>query len=114
MDASHLEQLLKEPEGQLLEFKRQWYELSSGRGKAEFARDVLAMANGLDSGQVGYIIIGREDPAPGGHPKVLHPWPGQNPPPSGGGNGARYVTAMRLGAQPWRLLRGASSSCLRT
>ncbi len=26
---------------------------------------------------------------PGGHLKVLHPWPGQNPPPEGGGNSGR-------------------------
>ena len=28
-------------------------------------------------------------PRPGGHLKVLHPWPGQNPPPEGGGNSGR-------------------------
>jgi hypothetical protein len=29
----------------LLEYKRQWYDLSSKQGKAEFVKDVLAMAN---------------------------------------------------------------------
>ena len=52
---------------------------------------------------------------PGGHLKVPHSWPVQNPPPSGrrercGGN----VTAMSLGAQPERRPHGGASSCLRT
>jgi hypothetical protein len=52
---------------------------------------------------------------PGGHLKVPHSWPVQNPPPSGrrercGGN----VTAMSLGAQPVRRPHGGASSCLRT
>ena len=62
MESPDLPSLLREPEGQLLEFKREWYDFSTRLGKATFARDVIAMANGLKEGQVGRIVIGREDP----------------------------------------------------
>ena len=29
--------------------------------------------------------------SPGGHLKIPHPWPGQNPPPDGGGTGDDYA-----------------------
>jgi pentatricopeptide repeat protein len=32
----------------------------------------------------------RTDP-PGGHLKIPHPWPGQNPPPGGGGTKDDYA-----------------------
>lgn len=66
MDCEGLAELVRQPEGQLLEFKREWFDLSSPREKARLARVVCAMANGLAEGQRGYVVIGREDPDRGG------------------------------------------------
>ncbi len=52
---------LKERESNLLEFKREWYELSSKAGKAEFVKDVLALANSTVPTKSGFLVIGIED-----------------------------------------------------
>ena len=52
-DPNTLRQLLTRPESERLDFKREWYDLEIKRGKAEFAKDVLAMANAVSEGQTG-------------------------------------------------------------
>lgn len=66
MNPDELADLISQPEGQFIEFKREWYDFSSAREKAKFARDVVAMANGLRQGQLGHVVIGRVDPERGG------------------------------------------------
>jgi hypothetical protein len=61
-----LQLLLGSPESTLLERKREWYDFASKSGKAEFAKDVLAMANATREGLYGYIIFGVEDVRVGG------------------------------------------------
>ena len=58
--------LLSHPENALLEFKREWHDLSGRAGKAEFAKDVLAMANAVAEGEVAHIIFGIDDQKAGG------------------------------------------------
>lgn len=65
MDRHSLAKLLSQPESERLEFKREWYALGSKRGKAEFVKDVLAMANVLREGESGFIVIGVADPRHG-------------------------------------------------
>lgn len=50
----------------LLEYKRQWYDLASKKEKAEFVKDVLAMANTTTPDAPGYIVIGIDDEKAGG------------------------------------------------
>ena len=57
---------LPKDEHALLEYKRQWYDFSSKRGKAEFVKDVLAMGNASGSDAPGFILVGVEDAAGGG------------------------------------------------
>lgn len=61
-----LADLLDSPESDRLEFKRDWYNLDSNRGKGQFVRDVLAMANSVREGEPGYIVIGVTDESEGG------------------------------------------------
>jgi hypothetical protein len=49
-----------------LEYKRQWYDFSAKREKAEFVKDVLAMANSTTPDSPGYIIVGIDDEKAGG------------------------------------------------
>ena len=44
----------------------------------------LHLAGGVTSRRQLAQIVGC---SPGGHFKIPHPWPGQNPPPDGGGHG---------------------------
>lgn len=76
VDSETLRKLLDLPEGQKLEFKRDWYDLSGRRGRATLARDVMAMANGLKPNDIGHIVFGREDPDRG------EARPGTSEPPS--------------------------------
>lgn len=50
----------------LLEYKRQWYDFSSKKQKAEFVKDVLAMANSTRPDAPGYIVVGIDDEKAGG------------------------------------------------
>jgi Putative DNA-binding domain len=59
--ATSLKAVLSTQEHALLEYKRQWYDLSTKRGKAEFVKDVLAMANATEPATPGYILVGVED-----------------------------------------------------
>ncbi len=61
MTPDELTALLEQVEGERLEFKRDWYDLDSKRGRAEFSKDVLAMANTLPQGQRGHIVFGVDD-----------------------------------------------------
>lgn len=45
----------------LIEFKREWHDLNSRRGKAEFIKDVLALANAARPDDPAYLVIGVED-----------------------------------------------------
>ncbi|HEV3048809.1 MAG TPA: ATP-binding protein, partial [Longimicrobium sp.] len=65
-DPDTLDTMLRAPESTLLERKREWYDFATKAGKAEFAKDVLAMANGTRAGLPGHIIIGVEDERAGG------------------------------------------------
>lgn len=59
-----LEQLPVE-ETALVEYKREWHDLDSRRGKAEFVKDVLALANSARQDQPAYLVIGVDDPKAG-------------------------------------------------
>ncbi len=48
-------------EGRLLECKREWYDFGNAVGKANFAKDVLAIANSLSEGETGLIVVGVDD-----------------------------------------------------
>lgn len=50
----------------LLEYKRQWYDFSSKKEKAEFVKDVLALANTTTPDEPGYLVIGVSDEKAGG------------------------------------------------
>ena len=50
----------------LLEYKREWYDFSSKKQKAEFVKDVLAMANSTRPDAPGYIVVGMDDEKAGG------------------------------------------------
>ncbi len=44
----------------------------------------------------GILNLPEADPAPGGHFKIPHPWPGQIPPLDSGGTGDDYALTARL------------------
>jgi hypothetical protein len=45
----------------LVEFKRAWHDLESGRGKAEFVKDILALANSALRDEPAYLVVGVSD-----------------------------------------------------
>ena len=57
-NANWLQTVLKERESQLVDVKREWYDLSGGMGKATFVKDVLAIANSLRPSESGAIVFG--------------------------------------------------------
>lgn len=48
------------------ELKQQWHDLSSKHGKAEFVKDVIALANATSPERAGHIVFGVEDARHGG------------------------------------------------
>src|SRR5687768_12354051 len=66
MDARELAKLVRRGESAVLEFKREWWDFDNKVGKATFAKDILAMANSLNEGDVGHIVVGVEDKKAGG------------------------------------------------
>lgn len=66
MESSELLPLLQTDEDSLTEFKREWHDFSSKRAKAEFSKDVIALANTVRTGETGYLVFGVDDPARGG------------------------------------------------
>src|SRR5262245_34654502 len=66
MDTKTLAALVKAGETDLVEFKREWWDLTTNRGKAQLARHTLAMANTVASGQSGLLIFGVTDSKAGG------------------------------------------------
>jgi len=56
-----LERLIAVGESDLIEFKREWYDLSVKEGKAIFAKDVLALANTARSDAPAFLLVGVED-----------------------------------------------------
>jgi Putative DNA-binding domain len=65
-DWDQLSSMLISSESTHLERKREWYDLADKGGKAEFAKDVLAMANATSADAPGHIVIGVEDEKAGG------------------------------------------------
>lgn len=65
-DPAWLVKAVHSRESELLEHKRQWYDLNTANGKAEFVKDILAMANTARPDADGYIIIGVADKGDGG------------------------------------------------
>src|SRR5882724_3686945 len=57
-DLRFVESLLQREEDTLLDFKREWYDLDKNAGKAECAKDVLAMSNAASEGHAGLLAIG--------------------------------------------------------
>lgn len=49
----------------MVEFKREWHDLDSRGGKAEFIKDVLALSNTARQGQPAFLVIGVDDPKQG-------------------------------------------------
>lgn len=66
LDKSFVVHLLAQQESNGLDFKREWYDLKTKRGKAEFAKDILAMANATQTDKPGFLIIGKSDLKDGG------------------------------------------------
>lgn len=61
MHPNTVKQLIAQGEGPKIEFKRQ-IDLSSKGGQAEFAKDLMSLANTLDAiGKRGYLLIGVDD-----------------------------------------------------
>jgi len=56
-----LERLIAVGESDLIEFKRDWYDLSVKVGKAVFAKDVLALANTARPEGPAYLLVGVDD-----------------------------------------------------
>lgn len=56
-----LEELIALGESDLIEFKREWYDLSVKEGKAVFVKDVLALANTTRPAAPGHLLIGVDD-----------------------------------------------------
>jgi hypothetical protein len=50
--------LISAGESDLIEFKRQWYDLEQAEGKARLAQDVLALANTVRPDAPGFLLIG--------------------------------------------------------
>ena len=61
MDPRHIAALIEAGETDLVEFKREWWDLDLKLGKGQFVRNVLAMANVVTAAEPGFIIIGVED-----------------------------------------------------
>ena len=59
MNRHELTDLIHEPERPKLDFKRRSWDLAIKKGKGEFIKDILAMANA--PGETGYLIIGVGD-----------------------------------------------------
>ena len=55
---------LSSAETDLLEFKQEWYDFELKAGKAEFVKDVLALANTTRPGEHGYLVVGVRDKGP--------------------------------------------------
>lgn len=72
---AELERLVKSDESDLLEFKREWYDLRRAEGKATFAKAVLAFANTTRPDGPAFLVFGVEDARRGS--KIL----GVNDPP---------------------------------
>jgi hypothetical protein len=61
-------------------------------GTGETANQICASRDGMSlahrpMGVVNVRVWADLNFGPGGHFKIPHPWPGQNPPPDGGGHG---------------------------
>src|SRR5690349_14367541 len=66
LDPERLAGLIRTGETHLVEFKREWWDLTANRGKGLLAKHVLAMANALAPGESGFLVFGVEDPKAGG------------------------------------------------
>jgi hypothetical protein len=53
--------LIAAGESDLIEFKRQWYDLEQPEGKARLTQDVLALANTVRPDAPGFLLIGVDD-----------------------------------------------------
>jgi|SRR5579859_4841601 len=56
-----LERLIAGRESELVEFKREWYDLQQKEGKATLAKDILALANTVRPESPGFLLIGVGD-----------------------------------------------------
>jgi len=61
LSTEDLEKLVAAGESDLVEFKRQWYDLEQPEGKARLAQDVLALANTVRPDAPGFLLIGVDD-----------------------------------------------------
>ena len=66
LNAKVLGQIITSGESDLVEHKGDWPDLGSQRGKAEFVRDVLSLANTTRPGHGAYLIYGVRDLRQGG------------------------------------------------
>jgi hypothetical protein len=58
--------LIAAGETPLVEFKEAWYDLAGKAGKAEFAKDIIALANTAELHKPAYLIVGPRDRKHGG------------------------------------------------
>jgi hypothetical protein len=63
---NEVRRLIAGGESPLVEFKQSWYNLENKAGKAELAKDIIALANTALPRQPGYLIIGVRDRKHGG------------------------------------------------
>jgi len=66
IESSRLTELIQLAETDLVELKREWWDLDSKLGKGELAKHVLAMANAVTPSESAFIIFGVEDKKVGG------------------------------------------------
>jgi hypothetical protein len=61
LTSTEISELIKAGEADLVEFKREWFDLTNKEGKAKLARTVLALSNTVRPDAAGYLIVGVED-----------------------------------------------------
>lgn len=66
LSEADVRRLIAGGESSLVEFKQSWYDLEHKAGKAEFAKDIIALANSAGPRLPGYLIIGVRDRKHGG------------------------------------------------
>ena len=66
------------------------YALRDSGQIVELGRGLYRLAEAGEAEYPDLAVVAARAPNPGGHLKIPHPWPGQNPPPDGGGH--RMIT----------------------
>src|SRR4051812_33789729 len=66
LSESGIAAIIAQGEGKRIEFKRQWHDLKQSNDKAEFVKDIIALANMTAPDEPSYLIFGIDDLRHGG------------------------------------------------